>query len=528
MAGLRDRSAFIFIAMNGPNYIDDPQHFKKLISKINSEVNFSAFLHRSGYALIKKSANSMEFQNSKDRIVLHTGRNPVTYFNRNDSLDKGLFFKFLLKRSNNFYEAVREGLKIANSSAQIVSIPLKKRQATSKNKPLELSFTIAPLENPSYLLHQRGITMATLKSVNFCGRIYNAYPNKKNGRKIANIAFPKYDLAGNPQNYILFNKSYRSKKENKFKKFRLVLNRKDHFLFYSTPIKSPTTIVVGESAVDLLSYHQLHGNLQHFYVSFSGNVYAKKLIFFNQLIAPFFDSKKTVIKSIMDNDRKGFEFDIKLLTSLLNFHNQDLQAEVVFRRGDVDFSITYSDGSRQQLRTHVHSLAETTTTLEQGGWIQWIKTHDKVSWKFNIQKVMHVPIKKGETHPFKALIETISKVYLPFHITIHKSIGKDWNDDLLNFLKEKFRKKEVGNASSMEVGDKVTLKYSVGHQNLDSIGTIVAINKDGISCQFGPGDTIMLPFGLIKRHFKQAAVEKTTRRNNLVKDQDAPSLNMGL
>ncbi|WP_026810353.1 toprim domain-containing protein [Arenibacter latericius] len=514
--------------MNGPNYIDDPQHYKTLISKINSEVHFSGFLHRSGYTLIKKSANSLEFQNSKDRIVLHTGRDPVTYFNRNDSLDKGLFFKFLLKRSNNFYEAVREGLKIANSSAQIVSIPLKKRQTTSKNKPLELSFTIAPLENPSYLLHQRGITMATLKSVNFCGRIYNAYPNKKNGRKIANIAFPKYDLAGNPQNYILFNKAYRSKNENKLRKFRLVLNRKDHFLFYSAPIKDPSAIVVGESAVDLLSYHQLHGSPQHFYVSFSGNVYAQKLVFFNQLTAPYLGSKKTILKSIMDNDRKGFEFDIKLLTSLLNFHNQDLQAEALFRRGDVNFSINYFDDSRNKLRTHVHSLAETTTALEQGGWVQWIKTDDKISWKFNIQKVMNVPIKKGETHPFKALIETISTIYLPFHITIHKSIGKDWNDDLLNSQKKKFQEREACKPNSMEVGDKVTLKYSVGHHNPDSIGTIVAINQDGISCQFGPGDTITLPFGHIKGHFKQASVEKITRRNNLLREQDAPSLNRGL
>ncbi len=520
MAGLRIRSAFIYIAMNGPNYIDDPQHYKTLISKINLEVNFSAFLHRSGYALIKKSANSMEFLNSKDRIVLHTGRNPVTYFNRNDSLDKGLFFKFLLKRSDNFYEAVREGLKIANTSAQIVSIPLKKRQATYKNKPLELSFTIAPLENPSYLLQQRGITMATLKSVNFCNRIYNAYPNKKNGHKIANIAFPKYDLADSPQNYILFNKAYRVSESNKLKKFRLVLNRKDHFLFYSTPIKDPSAIVVGESAVDLLSYHQLHGSPQYFYVSFSGNVYSKKLNFFNRLTAPYLGSKMTGIKSIMDNDSKGFEFDIKLLASLLNFYNRDLQAEALFRRGDVNFSINYSDCSRNKLITHVHSLTETTQALVQRGLLQWTRTQDRIWWKFNIKKMMDVPRKNGEEHPFKILMETISTVYLSFTIIVDKSIGKDWNDDLLNTQKQKFQKMESDRPHRWEIRDKVRLKYRVGHHNPGSIGTIIAIYQDGISCQFGSGDTLALPMGHIEEHSNRTSI--------VSKDQEPPSPHRGL
>lgn len=390
----------------------------------------------------------MEFKNSKDRIVLHIGRDPVTYFNRNDSIDKGLFFKFLLKRSNNFYEAILEGLKLANTSEPMVAIPLKKRQATTRNIPLELSFTIAPLENPSYLLDQRGITMSTLKSVNFCGRIYNAYPNKKNGRKIANIAFPKYGLAGRPQNYILFNKSYRTKKEDKLKKFRLVLNRKDHFLFYSTPIKSPSAIVVGESAVDLLSYHQLHGSPQYFYVSFSGNIYAKKLTFFNRLTAPYMESNKPAIISIMDNDSKGFEFDIKLLSSLINFYSQDLQAETLFRRGDVSFSITYSEGSRNKLRTHVKSLSEPTTALVRRELVQLIENQDKIVCKFNLSQLMHIPRQKVDNYPFKMLMETISAVYLPFIITVHKSIGKDWNEDLLKSQKGKFLKMGSGRSNN--------------------------------------------------------------------------------
>ncbi|SHJ64916.1 Protein of unknown function [Arenibacter nanhaiticus] len=469
----------------------------------------------------------MEFKNSRDRIVLHIGRDPVTYFNRNDSQDKGLFFKYLLKRSDNFYVAVREGLKIANISEQSVCIPIKKRQTTSKNKPLELRFTIAPLENPAYLLNQRGISIATLKSVNFCGRIYNAYPNKKNGRKIANIAFPKYDLAGRPQNYMLFNQSYRSKKENRIKKFRLVLNRKDHFLFYSTPIKCPSAIVVAESAVDLLSYHQLHGSPQYFYVSFSGNVYTQKLVFFNQLTAPFFDSNKTIIKSIMDNDSKGYEFDIKLLTSLLNFHNQDLQAEALFRRGDVDFSINYSDGSRNKLSIHTQRLAKTITPMVQRSLVQWIKSHDKIVLKFSLKEMMDFPQEEGKKHPFKALIETISSVYLPFNITVHKSIGKDWNEDLMDSSKEIYHKLETVAPNIMAIGDKITIKVWLGNHSPGSIGTIKALNDDCVRCEFGPGDSETIPFNYIKEHFtKRTSLVPITWKKDLMRDHHAPYLKM--
>ncbi len=55
--------------MQSPNYSDDPEHYKRLIAKINEETNFPVFLCRNGYKLIQKSAGSMEFQNDKDRIV---------------------------------------------------------------------------------------------------------------------------------------------------------------------------------------------------------------------------------------------------------------------------------------------------------------------------------------------------------------------------------------------------------------------------------------------------------------------------
>ena len=92
--------------VNRINYKDNPNHYKRLIGKINEEVDFASYLNFIGYKLLKKSAGSMEFVLDNDRIVLTISRSPVSYFNRNDSEDKGLFFKFLLNRDRNFYKAV--------------------------------------------------------------------------------------------------------------------------------------------------------------------------------------------------------------------------------------------------------------------------------------------------------------------------------------------------------------------------------------------------------------------------------------
>src|SRR5690554_3446583 len=98
--------------MKSPSYGDDPEHYKRLIGKINEEADFPMYLRSNGYTLANKSAGSLEFHSERDRIVLQTSRNPITYFNRNDSTDKGLFFKYLLHRNPNFYKAIKLGLEI--------------------------------------------------------------------------------------------------------------------------------------------------------------------------------------------------------------------------------------------------------------------------------------------------------------------------------------------------------------------------------------------------------------------------------
>lgn len=513
--------------MQSPNYRDNPEHYKNLISKINEKVNFPMYLAQTGYKLIQQSTGSMEFQNDEDRIVLQTLRKPMTYFNRNDSLDKGLFFKYLMHRSSNFYTAVESGLEITNREYDLDKTAIKITKPQAFMKSLEENYNIFPLRNSNYLRVQRGISKKTINSAPFKGRICNAYHIRDNGGKIANIAFPKYDLKDNPKNYILYNKPYRSKVDNKVRKFRLALNQKDHFLFYSKPILKPTRIIFGESGIDLLSYHELHGKEDDFYVSFGGNVYKEKLQFFVQLIEPMLKNKTVELKSIMDNDISGHEFDLKVFTSLINENNPNINMEISFRQGNVSLSIHYTEKIRNKIAPHKKLIEEklTSDTLKEDlvfGFVKCIGFSDKLLLEFPLQGVNNTAHIERKHSVFKTLFKTINGLYLPFRASIHKSNDKDWNDDLQASKKVKFLKMESVVIGNLAVGDKIELKTAKGPEGKSNKGIIMAIKPNGVECDFGLTYTYAIPFSSIVSHFKKTtalSIERTTVRtkknNNL-------------
>lgn len=428
--------------MDSPNYSDDPEHYKRLISKINATANFPVYLHKNGYELVKQSAASMEFQNETDRIILQMKRMPVTYFNRNDSFDKGLFFKYLLQRSPNFYNAVEKGLEIIEKGPELGSNSFKIKKTKALAKSLEENFNIVPLRNSNYLRIYRGISRATLNSTPFIGRIFNAYHIRDNGGKIANIAFPKYDLEGTPKNHMLYNRPYRSMQDNQIKKFRLVVNKNDHYLFYSKPVPDPAKIVFAESAIDLLSYHELHGRPDNFYVSFGGNVYDRKLEFFVTLIEPMIKDKGTEVISIMDNDLKGQEFDIKVFSALIHHFYPNISIETSFGQGNVAMNIHFSEKVRGSLPHHATILKEKLISIIQTNKhhlerIKCVGFPDKILLEFPLKDPASTVQVGQRTNALEILLRSINELYLPFPTSIHKSKGKDWNDDLLDHSEKK-------------------------------------------------------------------------------------------
>lgn len=504
--------------MKSPNYGDDPEHYKQLIANINEEVDFAMYLQQIGYKLMDKSAGSMEFQNDEDRIVLQTKRSPVTYFNRNDSNDKGLFFKYLRQRSPNFYKAVQAGLEIANWTNTVETDILQPKKMNVRAKSLEENYNITPLRNSHYLRIHRSISRKTLNSPLFKGRIFNAYHIRDNGGRIANIAFPKYDLNGNAKNYILYNKPYRSKKDDKTKKFRLVLNQKDHLLFHSKPIENPKKIIFGESGIDLVSYHELHGKPDNFYVSFGGNVYQEKVQHFLQLVRPMLTNESTRLVSIMDNDLKGCEFDLKVFAALINEYNPNIYIETAFCSDNVSMRIHYAKKSRGRLPHHTAILNEK-LTLDSNredfvfSPIRCVGFSDKILFEFSLQETVNVSqIEQGQ-NVFRTILNTIIALYLPFRADLHKSQGKDWNDDLRASKKEKYVRMETFQRQNISVGDKIALNTVKGPEGGTNQGVVKSIKEKGVECDFGLNYTYAIPYSAIKVHFKKSTGQVSKQGN---------------
>ncbi|PIB31465.1 hypothetical protein BFP75_01575 [Maribacter sp. 4G9] len=510
-----------------PNYGDNPEHYKRLISKINEEANFPMYLNQNEYTLIKKSAGSMEFKNDTDCIVLQTARNPMTYFNRNDSNDKGLFFTYLKLRKGNFYKAVQEGLEIVNRIYDLGDTTIEIQKPKTVTKSLEEKYNIVPLRNSNYIRVHRGISKSTINSIPFRGRIFNAYHIRDNGGKIANIAFPKYDLEGMPKNYILHNKPYRSKKDNKIKKFRLVLNQKDHLLFFSKPIADPNKIVFGESGIDLLSYHELHGKSDNFYVSFGGNVYQEKLHSFIHLTEPQLKNNEATLVSIMDNDAKGHEFDIKIFSALINHYNPNVYVESSFKNDNVSLNIHYTEKVRSRISVHRNLLNDKLTSdipkdNTDNGLVKCIGFSDKLVLEFNTNAIAHTDQTEQKGSILKTLMDTVNGLYLPFPTQIHKSEGKDWNDDLRASKKLKYQKTENIQPAAMNIGDKIKLKTTKGPEGGTNVGTIKAVQHKSVECDFGLNYTYAIPFSAIGLHLKRRTSltpekkdEKLNKNNNL-------------
>lgn len=511
--------------MKSPNYGDDPEYYKRLIGKINEGADFPMYLHRNGYRLANKSAGSMEFHNEQDRIVLQISRNPITYFNRNDSTDKGLFFKFLLNRNPNFYKAVQLGLEIVDRRFELENMEMKVNKNVTPKNSLEENYRILPLQISNYLTVQRGISQNTLDSFPFRGRIFNAYHFKDDGGRIANIAFPKYDLKGIPKNYILYNKPYRSRTDNKIRKFRLVINQKDHFVFYSRPVKITEKIIFGESAIDLLSYHELHGNLNNFYISFGGNIYQDKLDFFLQLIEPMFSQKNIELVSIMDNDRVGRQFDIKVFSAVVNRINSNIYMEISFQQDKVSMKIHYTEKIRDQIRGHLKVLngklnPEPVKEGKVPCSIQCVGFSDKLLVEFSFDNAIGPYQNEKSSNVINVLIQTLNTLYLPFPMTIHKSRNKDWNDDLIASKSMRFLKIDVFDPRLLEVGDKIELNTSYGPEGSSNQGIIKAIGHKNVECDFGLRYTYGIPFSAIKAHYRKITLQEienvndTTRRNS--------------
>lgn len=230
------------------------------LDAFKTNINLSEYAASRGYLWdrLESSRNSVIMRqptNHGDKLIITRDMdNHWIYFNIKDSNDRGSIVDFIKTRDNKNLGQIRQELRpwvgehkpqITRNAYQKEVVAVPKDRAAVIQQFVNLSF----LEDPSYL-HERGIRQETLEHFRFAGMI------KQDERK--NIIFPHYDKQG------------LSGFEKKNRGFTGFSSGGDKAVWHSRITKADTTLVLGESAIDMLSYHQINPNPYARYVSLGG------------------------------------------------------------------------------------------------------------------------------------------------------------------------------------------------------------------------------------------------------------------
>ncbi len=246
---------------------EELEHFK-------THINLSEYTASLGYQWVKSesSRNSavMQHPTSHDKVIIARGHdNHWTYFSVRDTADNGSIIDFVQKRESMTLGYVRKRLRpwIGSRSAPTpINEFAKKIVPVAKNREgVVVSYSQAtPIQTSEYL-QSRGILSDTIKDPRFAAMI------RQDVR--GNTLFPHYDRDG-LSGYEIKNHQFTGFARGGFKS-----------VWHSRIKATDNKLVLVESAIDALSYHQIKGDPNTRYISTAGQLS---------------DHQKTVIKSAIN------------------------------------------------------------------------------------------------------------------------------------------------------------------------------------------------------------------------------------
>nr|GFA35360.1 hypothetical protein [Tanacetum cinerariifolium] len=430
------------------------------------------------------------------------------YFNSQDDRDKGSVVDWMKNRvttgriagieqlpGRNLWQSVndhfRAYLNLPEAERPRLNLPPVSETAPGEKFQSIYTRDCRPLENTAYL-ESRGITKTTIENPQFAGRILNQlHTVQREGmpaKTYVNTAFPAYH-AGRVVGLELKGEGFKGQAaESQF--------ARSLWLSKLPAGRPPTHLVVSESAIDTLSYAQLHPGERVLYASTSGTLTQNKIFEMKRLMD---EELIPAIKSAFDNDTQGHHFDTRLLAGFASEQNP-----------------------MKVVREHEYLLTVQVTTSDLTG-IQAVTQQLK---DFNARTTEHYKRESGEADS-PALAQTLRDSLISstrqgpntyqFHVPMNrealgtfnqaigrhlqydkkielvKSQGKDWNEDLKQDQMRQVVKRELGSDNTPQpeapaaVPDKgerlLTIAYresrdemsqlSTLQQNLERVGLII-------------------------------------------------------
>ena len=220
---------------------------KEELEKFKTEINLVEYAQSKGYQYITKqsSRNSAVLAHDNgDKIVVATDTDGHgVYFSVRDEADNGTIVDFVQNRSNPSLGGVRKELRDWSDKQRLQS-----SRFTSVDKPqpinsdrlsiIKAASNFKVVQSHPYL-EKRGISQSILQSDRFMGTV--AVDNR------GNAIFPHYDNDG-ITGFTIKNENYQGFSKGGTKA-----------LWRSKPHESDRRLVIVESPIDAMSYHQLYG-----------------------------------------------------------------------------------------------------------------------------------------------------------------------------------------------------------------------------------------------------------------------------
>ena len=276
------------------------------LNRFKSEINLTEYAAKQGYVLDKKESSSnsivMRQPASNDKIIVSKGHDGHwQYFSVRDRADNGSIIDFVQNKTSKSLGEVRRELRpwlagnverpVIGTFRQDVEVvaPDREKVIEALNKSREATH--------SPYLNSRGITNDTLNSPRFKGQILIDGKN--------NMIFPHRDREG-VSGFAVKNQDFTGFSKHGVKR-----------VWHSNTMSTDNKLVLTESAIDAISYQQLHGDKNTRYMSIEGQYSPEQ----KELLKAAMNKMPQGSTIVMgfDNDKDGARF-VKELKEIAPAH----------------------------------------------------------------------------------------------------------------------------------------------------------------------------------------------------------------
>jgi len=424
---------------------------KPQLSDYKQQIDLVQFLETEGFSKDRRKSTRRwpVLENAEGRKLI-IGNNQKTneyfYYNPEDSRDRGTIVDYVIDKLH-IDTATREGwqqlhefigrytgdLSHLDKSRSADMVESQPPADTSRSKAMSHYFRLDPLTNTDYLMDRRGMTVDTLGHRAFIGKIFNkTFVSKKTGETVINTVFPMESEQGITA-ILLKNDSPTGLVNGHTWGERL------ESIWVSNLPKGhqPKEMLICESPIDALSYHQLHPPKEPYdrvYVATGGQPSSLQPLTVQRLIDRV---KPEQVILGHDNDNSGIRFNIgwagRLQVPGQSVEQANHQLSISHNKNSNTLSIDVYGLPDEVVKRkpHLESLQEKVlTTLNKG----YTPDMNRASADAMMHQGNHslLTIHLPNHRPMLTRIEKLAVEWrgLTDKLVIKRPFSKDWNEEL--------------------------------------------------------------------------------------------------